>query len=96
MGMEIVEGEEAVLGGNVRHPIVTNGYSWRSCAKEREAIKLSFGVTNGVGSGIRALNGCPHLPRGRDVSEIFWSIGLNGVFECILNTNVFDSRVKSL
>ena len=44
-------------------------------------IELPFGVENGIGPGIGALDGV-HLPQeGR-----FWDFSLNGVFECIFKT----------
>jgi len=64
------------------------GSLWRSCAKLREPIELSFVVVSWVGSSIGVLDEF-HVPQAKgEVSGVFWSIGLNGVLgftrrECI-------------
>jgi len=51
----IVEGEGAVLGVNVGHPIVTTN-QWGLCCV---VVWKSFGVVIGVGPGIDVRNGGP-------------------------------------
>jgi len=61
-----------------------------------EEIKLPFGVVSGVGSGICVLDGVHILQAAGKVSGFFWSIGLNGIFECIFETEVYSTHTKTL
>jgi len=67
----------------------------RSCAEVRAAIKLWFGVVNGVTPGIYVLDGI-HVPQGEgmDFGVVcpHWPNGFNGIF---CNRNVFDSCLKT-
>ena len=82
--MVIVKGEGAVLGLNLRYPIVTNGTLLRRYVEVRTAIELSFGVVSGVGPGIPVE---VHVPQGeRAVSGM-----VSGIFRH-LRRIVFSGR----
>jgi len=58
------------------------GNFWRSCAKLRELIELSFGMVNGVGQMMGVLDGV-HVPQEEgEALRFFFPIGLNGVSAC--------------
>jgi len=82
----ILEGEGAVLGVNLGHPIVTNWALLHSCAEVRTAIELVFGV----GLGIDVLDGSTCL-KGKRLFWGFFGICLNGQNDVLFT----DSCVKS-
>jgi len=40
------------------------------CGKTADLIWMPFGVVSGVSCGIGVLEGCPHVPREREVSKV--------------------------
>ena len=56
---------------------------------------MPFGVVSGVGRRMGVLDEGLYPPKGREGIGVFLPINLNGVFERIFQTNVFDSCVNS-
>jgi len=50
--------------------------SLHSCLEVRAAIELSFGIVNGLGSGIHVLDGGPRASRGRGCFGPFGIFGI--------------------
>jgi len=63
---------------------------WRSCAKVRDPIELSFGVVNRVCIGV--WDGVHMRREEGEVLVDFLSIGLKGVSECIFKTELYSTR----
>jgi len=71
------------------------GTLWRSCAKVRQPIELSFVVVSGVDSSIGVLDGV-HVPQGEGevlrVLGVSLTIALNGVLEFISLREMYSTR----
>jgi len=53
---------------------------------------MPFGVVSGVGTGTGVLDGGPHPQGEGKVLGFSLPIGLNGVFECIIKTEMYSTR----